>query len=120
MDEIMKTLNTWKLDDKDVRDYLQMSGATVTAGNTIWFEMASNPTTGYDWIFDNEDCNSFITIEDSYQMDEEGFESGMMGVPGTTTVKLTGFLEGQCTWRAAYARDWEFTGFNDTNNMDMI
>lgn len=59
-------------------------GAQILAGATIWFEMASNPTTGYDWIVEENECHSIIAFDRAFTMDEKDME--MMGVGGTTTI----------------------------------
>ena len=39
-----------------------------------------------------------------------------MGSGGTTVFEISGVSEGRCTFRAAYAQEWEFGGFETMEN----
>ena len=61
----------------------------VDEGLTIFVEVRSNPTTGYEWDhLETDDCKDVIRVEQSYLMDESPEE--MMGVGGTHTFAITG------------------------------
>ena len=62
---------------------------------TIFFEVASNPTTGYVWQYaETDECEGVIQVEDKYTMDREANETGMTGVGGTHVFAVTGLIEG--------------------------
>ena len=110
---------TFDLDVMSVLDDFITNGATISEGATIWIEFSENPTTGYEWIIDESSCADVIWYERSYEQDET--EEDMMGVGGTTTIMFQGWAEGNCTFRAANARSWEFDGFDSIDNsMDVV
>ena len=82
--------------------------------------MSSNPTTGYDWIFNTESCDGTLKTIQSYEVDAEA--DMMAGVGGKTTFTLVGLKSGECLFELVYVRSWEFTGFENValNDPDYI
>ena len=43
-------------------DYIARDGLPISMGNAVYIYADSNPTTGYNWIVETEDCNGIIDI----------------------------------------------------------
>ena len=113
-DEEMDELGwqVWDLSDAATRKAITKEGVAIDArGDLEYFSVSENLTTGYEWIIDPKGCSKqIIKVETSYdapaQLEES--EEPIMGAPGTKYITFTGVEPGKCTFRMAYARQWEF------------
>lgn len=80
----------------------------------MWVTATSNPTTGYEWIVEDESCGGKVNISQDYEPDDKS--GTLMGGGGVATFKLSAVEEGKCTFRAAYDQYWEFDGFENDQN----
>ena len=118
--------NIHDLNDSETRADFSENGTYVNEGDSVQMMVESNPTTGYEWIVDNDACAGVISIAQEYLMDDAEDENGemMAGVGGNELFTLTGEEAGSvCNFRAAYPRSWEFTNFEDfaeQNSNDLI
>ena len=91
------------LDDQDVLGKLSTSGLRLTRGQTSTFEKRENASTGYTWIRDESECEGIVTFEETTISPEE-----CCGYPDTRVYTVTAVGQGECTFRIAEARPWEF------------
>ena len=90
-------------------------------GGLTYFSVESNASTGYSWIIDESACSEdILTVEESYappepEMIVDGKAVEMAGAPGTSYFTFTGGDKGDCTFKMAYARSWEFN-WEETND----
>ena len=74
---------------------------------------SNSGSTGYSWIIDDKSCDGIVSIETGYVYypadDESGFDVGY----GEEIFTITKEDFGECTFRAAYAQPWAFSGFED-------
>ena len=86
-------------------------GLRLEGNNVQHFSVSENVTTGYEWILEERggECRNILSVRESYDAPYFGEgELELVGVAGTKYFSLNGLKNGQCTWRAAYARSWEF------------
>ena len=100
----------YDLDDQRVLDFVKEKYVKpVTENHYIIFTVSSNPTTGYDWIYEtNETCDKVELIQE-YETSTDDME--MMGAGGITTLKVVankGYHDLTCEVHAVYMRSWEF------------
>lgn len=74
---------------------------------------SNNGSTGYTWIIDHKGCKDVVTIESGYVFyppeNDDGFDTGYG--EEIFTLSVEGY--GECMFRIAYARAWEFSSFED-------
>ena len=109
------------LDDAAHLAEISSSGLTLSEENGKEVNMkviSNNGSTGFSWIIDHNACEGVATIESGYVFyppeEDDGFEVGYG--EEVFTVKAEG--EGECTFRTAYARAWEFVSFEDYKNQN--
>ena len=81
--------------------------------------MDENLTTGLLWILDKNACSqTMVKIESTYDApDQFDYEAEIAGEGGTRYFSLTGGVDtGDCTFRMAYARPWEFNWEDSIDN----
>ena len=76
----------YELDDHNTLEFLEDNGYSMAQGQTAYFEVDSNPTTGYWWSI-SDDCKGKITIEQEYFEDPN--HNGLLGVGGYDLFTLT-------------------------------
>ena len=104
------------LDDEDELAAIRQAGlALSTAGGDEAYLKATsnNGSTGYTWIIDHKGCKDVVVIESGYVYyppeNDDGFDTGY----GEEIFTVTAVGQGECTFRIAYARAWEFSSFED-------
>ena len=77
---------------------------------------SNNGSTGYTWIIDHKECDGVAEITSNYAYyppeNDDGFDVGY----GEEVFTVTAAGKGECTFRVAYARAWEFVSFEDYAN----
>ena len=73
---------------------------------------SNNGSTGYSWIVDHKDCEGVVKIESGYVYYPPDSDSSFDVGYGEEVFTITKQDYGECTFRAAYARPWEFSGFD--------
>ena len=101
------------LDDPTTLRKLTNEGLRLTLNGATHFAVEENLTTGYGWELEKDggDCGRRGVISVSLSYDAPHFgedELEPVGAPGTKYFSFFGSSNGSCTWRAAYARSWEF------------
>ena len=103
------------LDDQDHLSQVTATGLTLSQYNReIYMKITSNNgSTGYSWIIDHDACDDVVSVESGYvyypASDEDSFDVGY----GEEVFTITAEDYGQCVFRIAYARAWEFSGFEE-------
>jgi len=82
----------------------------ISQGSSVFFYASSNPSTGYEWQVDFEDCDGIVDISKDHLTNNN--DEGMAGVGGVTIFTLVGVSQDKCRFRAVQARSWEFAGFD--------
>ena len=82
--------NIHDLNDSNVRADFEENGTYVNLNDSVQMVVASNPTTGYEWIVDNEACSGVIGITQEYLIDDTDGDEFMTGVGGNEFFTLTG------------------------------
>ena len=82
---------------------IAIAGLRIERGQTATFEKNENASTGYTWIRDESECEGIVSFEESTIAPEE-----CCGYPDTKIFTVTQVGRGQCTFRIASARIWEF------------
>ena len=107
------------LDDETHLADISSSGLTLSEqnGKEVYMKVTSNNgSTGYTWIIDHADCDGVANIESGYVYyppeTDDGFDVGY----GEEVFTVTAEGRGECTFRVAYARAWEFVSFEDYAN----
>lgn len=78
----------------------------TTAGKTFVLSLASNPTTGYEWILADTMNKSIISmVKHDYKSDSA--PEGMTGVGGTDYWTFKALKNGATEIKLVYARPWE-------------
>ena len=77
---------------------------------------SNNGSTGYTWMIDYEECKDVIKIVSGYVYYEPEEEDGFGVGYGEEIFTVTAKGKGECTFRIAYARAWEFVSFEDYAN----
>ena len=91
-------------------------------GGRAFFKIDENPSTGYEWIIDPNGCTEeHVKVDQSFDPPAqfEG-EEQLAGAPGTACFSFTGKNKGECTFRMAYARNWEFDWGENIGESDQI
>lgn len=102
------------LDDEDHLNEISMSGIILSNQNKKAFmKVSSNQSTGYSWIVDYDDCRDILEITSGYVTYEN---DDFAGAGGEEVFTLTAVGFGECDFRIAYARVWEFKTFRDHEN----
>ena len=101
------------LDDPATLRKLTNEGLRLSINGSTHFSVEENLTTGYGWELEKDggECgrNGVIHVSHSYDAPHFGDdELAPVGAPGTKYFSFFGSSNGSCTWRAAYARSWEF------------
>ena len=113
------------LDNHDDRLFLHRNGIIVKPGQTAHFQAIENPTTGYTWHIDHDECSGKFEITATYKgpegKSEEGGSGGlggnMLGASGVKEFHLKALdSEGDCVFRIVSARESEWEGFNSEQN----
>ena len=73
---------------------------------------SNNGSTGYSWIVD-DDCDQIVDIESGYVYYEPDTNDSWDVGYGEEIFTLTAKKYGECTFKIAYARAWEWTNFAD-------
>ena len=105
------------LNEKETLNRFQDEGVSLSRSMSVHFSVEENLTTGYAWTLEKAGpCEGFVSVSESY--DAPQFDDGLevAGASGTKYFTFTGQKTGKCTWRAAYARPWEFDWENRVNN----
>ena len=79
---------------------------------------SNNGSTGYSWMIDYEECKDVIKIVSGYVYYEPEEEDGFGVGYGEEIFTVTAKGKGECTFRIAYARAWEFVSFEDYKNQN--
>ncbi len=110
------------LDKRSVLAKIEDEGVILKKdGGLVYFSVESNASTGYSWIINESACSEdILTVEESYappepEMIVDGEAVEMSGAPGTSYFTFTGGDKGDCTFKMAYARSWEFN-WEETND----
>ena len=99
---------------------ISSTGLTLTEQDPeIYLKVTSNNgSTGYTWIIDHDGCDDVVDIDAGYVYyppeDENSFDVGY----GEEIFTLTAEGKGECNFRIAYARAWEFSSFEDYENQN--
>ena len=101
------------LDDPATLRRLTNEGLRLNVNGRTHFSIEENLTTGYGWELEKDggECGrgGVLSISSSYDAPHFGDDDLQpVGAPGTKYFSFTGASNGRCTWRAAYARSWEF------------
>ena len=94
-----------------VLNAFQDRGLSLERNDVQHFTVSENLTTGFEWILEKNggECADILSVHESYDAPYFGEdELDLVGVAGSKYFSLHGVRNGQCTWRAAYARSWEF------------
>ena len=113
------------LDDPATLRRLTSEGLQLNLNGATHFSVEENLTTGYGWELEKDggECGrrGVISISESYDAPHFGDEElAPVGAPGTKYFSFFGSSKGSCTWRAAYARSWEFDWENRIGNADQL
>ena len=113
------------LDDDATLRRLTKEGLRLSINDSTHFAVEENLTTGYGWQLEKDggECGrrGVISISESYDAPHFGDEElAPVGAPGTKYFSFFGSSKGSCTWRAAYARSWEFDWENRIGNADQL
>ena len=113
------------LNDEQTLAEVESNGVALAAhGGKAFFAVRENPSTGYRWLVDDSACNeSIVKVTSDYDQPEEIYQGGrrLAGAPGTRYFTFVGQSVGECTFRMAYARSWEFDWDSKIqNNAQMI
>ena len=85
---------------------LKTSGIFVERNNSIRLQVAGNPTTGYQWVFDEEMTNGAFTVTKDYVQNDA--PPMMVGVGGMYYFTIeAGPTEAHGTISLGYKRSWE-------------
>ena len=108
------TLKLVNISDEDTLMGLQSAGVTISSdGGKEYFSVEENLTTGYQWIVHEDACEpDVLKIESDY--DPPADIENYVGAPGTRYFTLTGVGKGECDFKMAYARPWEFSWSDET------
>ena len=82
---------------------LSETGLRFIVGQVSTLEKSENASTGYTWIRDQSECEGILTFEETTVPPEE-----CCGYPDTKVYTATAVGPGECTFRIASAREWEF------------
>ena len=98
--------------DSDVKGIFETNGFTIPSGETLTFKVSGNPTTGYEWHFQEEATEGAFDVVENYTMDPiEEYQKGYTGIGGTYTWTLTANEDAEVgdlgVFRIAESRDWE-------------
>ena len=78
----------------------------LTVGGRATIELATNPTTGYQWELATEPDTTIVSVvSDEYTAAEAA--DGMVGTGGIQKVVLQGVAAGTTTIELRYVRPWE-------------
>ncbi len=75
----------------------------------VQLQMVGNPTTGYKWIFENDNDDALSVSEDYLPDADPEDDSAPAGSGGTYVYLLTGLKKGVANLTFRYARSWEDT-----------
>ena len=90
-----------------VENEVDDQGYTVAPGQTLEFILKENPTTGFEWKYDETIIDDLYQVESIYKQDVE-CDGGMSGCGGTKYFKVTaGLEEGVGIFYTCKARSWE-------------
>lgn len=84
------------------------------SASKLRFSLNENPTTGYQWQWEQDGIGRIRLLEDEYLQQKQGAES--VGAAGVRTFVFTGEKAGDVTLILSYRRSWETTDF-DVNLM---
>ena len=113
------------LSQKDNRDWIDNNEFTMKVGERLRIDLDENPTTGYQWQINmpptNEGTDPIAIEQNAYAMKQMEATVGgahLVGGGGKRTLVIIGNSEGSATIEAAYARPWEFKGFNQASSSE--
>ena len=103
--------NAYNLDFKDIRDKLESAGLDLSVDMNVKLSIEENGgSTGALWYVKPDTCAEILKITEEYKyrevFDEEGFP--MAGAPGIKEFKFSAIGEGECTFEAVNAQEWNF------------
>jgi inhibitor of cysteine peptidase len=75
----------------------------TAVGDILSVELDSNPTTGFDWAFDELDASMFAAVEDNFNL----AENAAIGAGGAHIFKLKVIKAGRGQIKLKYRRSWE-------------
>ena len=109
--------------DMDDQQHLAMiteSGLNLSKqNNEAYLKIGSNNgSTGYTWIIDQQSCKRYLDISSGYVFYEPETDDGWDVGYGEEIFTLTAKRYGNCIFRIAYARSWEFVDFEDHINQN--
>lgn len=128
--------STHNLDDMEHREDLEEKGLRVKVGQKVDFKIKENASTGFSWSADPNGCSedNHIAIDSTYgvappvenekeiRFDRDGnmiveeTPPIRAGAPGYRVFSLNPLSKGQCLFRIAYFRPWEFNWEDQESN----
>ena len=105
------------MSNEATRKKFKDEGVSIKKMDSIHFAFEENLTTGYEWIMETPSpCKGLVSTASSYDAPQfENDDIEYVGAPGTRYYSVTGKSKGECTWKIAYARNWEFDWENRQN-----
>ena len=126
------------LDDSEMLERLESKGvAMVLDSYDAVFKVKENGSTGFGWLWDDKACtedvvslDTHVQMESNVNKEQLSSEDGaietvqvrthMVGMPSERIFTLTPENVGECTFRLAYARPWEFSFENEATSKPPI
>ena len=56
----------YSLDDNDTLDRLESYGLIIKKGQQAFFKVSTNPSTGFGWIINEDECDDEVVSYDSH------------------------------------------------------
>ena len=70
--------------DTLVKQVFEEYGLTIPIDETLTFKVSGNPTTGYEWHYNDDVVNDAFVVTEEYVMDTvEDWQEGYTGIGGT-------------------------------------
>ena len=76
----------------------------IGVGDTFQLELTSNPSTGYSWIWSNQQA---VSVVEKMDMKYTASNPGLMGGGGTQVWTFKGVKSGSDSLKLEYKRSWE-------------
>ena len=121
-DEAMVKMAVSNLFEAD--DLMEMTEENSTllldADEPHYLKAKGNVTTGYTWLIDHSTCGDALSILDQYISPAMMGNEQMMGASGETLFTLQASGSVDCQVQFAYARPWEFSWEEPSNDVQII